>query len=169
MKLHRAWFRCLALSALAALGAGAWAQDVPADRDSQKIQSPAVVKPKRKSDQMLTNDPIALLAVRRESVVATDVVSVKNANENPLLADETARKAAEIASLEQRIRDKQKRIVLLMRLFVQDERAFLNDPGNPNVDAASAERRRYEQDELRWETAELAQLKARLREITAAR
>jgi hypothetical protein len=56
-----------------------------------------------------------------------------------------------------------------MRLFVDDERAFLNDPENAPVNGAAAERRQYEQDELRWETAELAKMKARLREITAGR
>jgi uncharacterized protein YeeX (DUF496 family) len=35
-------------------------------------------------------------------------------------------KAAETVSIEQQIKDKQKRIVLLMRLFVEDERAFGN-------------------------------------------
>jgi hypothetical protein len=78
-------------------------------------------------------------------------------------------KAAEIVSIEQQIKDKQKRIVLLMRLFVEDERAFVNEPANVKVETAVAERRRYEQDELHWETAELARLKARLRELTASR
>ena len=79
------------------------------------------------------------------------------------------RKAAEIALVEQQIREKQKRIAFLLRLFVYDERTFLNDPGNAAVVGAAAERRQYEQDELKWETAELAKLKAREREMTAGR
>jgi hypothetical protein len=165
MTLHRAWFRCLVLSALAMLALNARAQDVTAGRDSHKIQSTHMVK----ADQVRTDDPIALLAIRREPVIAADVAPVKLTGGTPLLADEAACKAAEIPCLEQRIRDKQKRVGLLMRLFVQDERAFLNDPGNSNVDAVAAERRRYEQDELRSETADLARMKTRLREITAAR
>jgi hypothetical protein len=83
-------------------------------------------------------------------------------------ANETACKAAEIASVEQQIKDKQKRIVLLLRLFVEDERGFVNDPSNVNVDSTVAERRRYEQDELHWETAELARLKAVRAQMTAS-
>jgi hypothetical protein len=50
---------------------------------------------------------------------------------------------------------------------VNDEKAFVIDPSNANADAlVTAERRQYEQDELRWETAELAKFKARLKELT---
>jgi hypothetical protein len=84
-------------------------------------------------------------------------------------AEDTTKKVEEIALVEQQIRDKQRKIAFLMRLFVDDERRFLSDPGNASVDPAVAERRRYEQDELRWETAELAKLKARRTEMTAAR
>ena len=79
--------------------------------------------------------------------------------------DEAAKKAAEIALVEKQIKDKQKRITLLMRLFVDDEQTFLRDPGNAAVDGAAVERRQYEQDELQWETAELAKLKAREEEL----
>ena len=55
-----------------------------------------------------------------------------------------------------------------MRLFVADERRFLNDPANQNVPEAAHDERRYEQDELLWETGELARLKHRLNDIKAA-
>ena len=83
--------------------------------------------------------------------------------------DEKEKRAAEIARLESQIREKQKQIALLMRLFVNDERTFLNDPGNTRVEETARERRKYEQDELLWETAQLAQMKARLNELTAAK
>ena len=83
--------------------------------------------------------------------------------------EDPEKRAAEMASLEKQIQDKQKRIVLLMRLFVNDERPFLNDPGNPKGDEASQERRKYEQDELLWETSQLAKLKAGLNELKAAK
>ena len=82
-------------------------------------------------------------------------------------ADDTAKKAAEIASLQQQIQDKTKKIAFLMRLFVNDERPFLNDPSNQSVDGAIQDRRKYEQDELLYETAELAKLKNRLNQLTA--
>ena len=143
-------------------GVNLWAQGVPGHAEASAPQSSRDQKIERKSHQATTGDTIVLLAARREAVAAPDPVPVE-------IANDTANKAAEIASLEQGICDKQKRIALLMRLFVQDERAFVNDPINSNADAASTMRRRDEQEELHGETAELARLKARLREITAAR
>jgi hypothetical protein len=141
-------------------------QDVPAST-SQNAKGNTVTKPTRKPDQVITNDPIALLAVRRTPASAASDVAAKD--ESAAGVTETARKAAEIASVEQQIQDKQKRIVLLMRLFVNDERRFLNDPANVNVEPAIVERRRYEQDELHWETAELARLKTRLPQFRRAK
>jgi hypothetical protein len=117
-------------------------------------------------DQVATNDPIVLLAMRSTSATLT---SDSAASRDSAAANETTRKAAELTSIERQIKEKQERIVFLMRLFVDDERAFVNDPGNTNVAPTIADRRRYEQDELHWETAELARLKARLRELTASR
>jgi len=79
------------------------------------------------------------------------------------------KKAGEIASLEKQIQDKQKKILLLMRLFVTDEQGFLRNPGDNQVDREIKERRQSEQEELHAETAGLAQLKAKLNELTAAR
>jgi hypothetical protein len=153
------------LAVIVAAGPQVKCQEVPTS-SVQTVNGSTVRKPTRKPDQVITNDPIALLAPRTS---ATAAASDANAKEDGASgATESARKAAEIASTEQQIKDKQKRIVLLMRLFVDDERAFVNDPSNTQIDSAVAERRRYEQDELHWETAELARLKARLRELTAS-
>lgn len=126
-------------------------------------------KPTRKPDQVITDDPIALLAVRREE--SSDNSGIRpepsslgaRADRRPV--DAGAKKAADIASLEKQIRERRSRIVLLMRLFVDDEKTFVIDPTNSDVDTAVKERRRYEQDELRWETAELAKLNVRLEEL----
>jgi len=130
--------------------------------------SPGPKKPMRKPDQQLTNDSVALLAVWRAPAASeahgAQVGAAKD--DGNFLLDENAKKAAEITSLETQINDKQKRIVLLMRLFVDDERAFVSDPANTKADATAQERRKYEQDELLWETAELAKLKARLNGLT---
>lgn len=55
-----------------------------------------------------------------------------------------------------------------MRLFVDDERAFLNDPTNANVDPNVHDRRKYEQDELLCESSEIARLRAKAQELRLA-
>jgi len=124
-----------------------------------------VSKPVRRSDQVITNDTIGLLAVRRTPrVMPAPAMEALAPKDDGAATNAEARKAAEIASLEKQIRDKQKRIALLMKLFVNDEKEFLKYQGAAEADPAAQERRRYEQDELRWETAELAKLQARLAE-----
>ena len=161
MKVHVCRSSVLFLSLLMATSLVLRGQEVP----SPTQQNP-VVKPVHRVDQVATNDPIALLAMRSTSATLT---SDSAASRDSAAANETTRKAAELTSIERQIKEKQERIVFLMRLFVDDEPAFVNDPGNTNVAPTIADRRRYEQDELHWETAELARLKARLRELTASR
>jgi len=166
MKL-RACFSLPLLSAFLACAPGPLScQETPVGTKEATVAN-AVSKPTRKPDQIVTNDPIALLAVRSPAAGATRNAGSQDSGSPGV--NETARKAAEIASVEQQIKDRQKRIVFLMRLFVEDERGFVNDPANTSVDPAAVERRRYEQDELHWETAELARLKAQFRELTASR
>ena len=157
---RRAWFL---LVVVLGLPGGLPAQNLEPSSSSTKEQGASVPRPKRKSDLVITNDPVALLAVRRTPGIAgaSEQSSKKEASAAGL--DEPS-KAAETASLEQQIRDKQNRISLLMRLFVNDEKAFLMDPSSTNVDAVAVERRQFEQDELRWETAELSKLRAELQE-----
>jgi len=161
----------LVLVILLQVPVGLQAQNLEASSTGTKDQSASVIKkPKRRPDQMITNDPVALLAVRRAPPVMV-APSVESSKKEPAGAglDELSKKPTDIASLEQQIKDRQNRITLLMRLFVNDEKAFLMDPSNTKVDAVVAERRRYEQDELRWETAELAKLEARLEELPGKR
>jgi hypothetical protein len=146
----------------------AQSQDTATASDSKQA-SVVVEKPVRKPDQVLTNDSIALLAVSRTAAATVASAAVDTKSGGKLTLNESERKEEEIATLEQQIKDKQKRIALLMRLFVDDEKAFLIDPGNANADPAVAERRRYEQDELRWETAELGKLRARLVGLAGSR
>lgn len=164
------WWVCFSLPLLSAFLACApcplSCQETPAGTTGATVAN-AVAKPTRKPDQVVTNDPIALLAMRGPTARTIPAAGPQDSSSSS--ANETARQTVEIASVEQQIKDKQKRIVFLMRLFVEDERGFVNDPANTNVDPAAVERRRYEQDELHWETAELARLKAQLRELTASR
>lgn len=55
-----------------------------------------------------------------------------------------------------------------MRLFVNDEKKYVIDPTNPQVDPAIKERRKYEQDELLYKTAKLANLKAQREQFATA-
>ena len=151
------------------------AQNQNASPDSGAAQS-GPKKPVRKPDQVKTNDPVAQLAVKRAPEAAGNATEAQappsaeqSSDATTASTEETEKKAAEIASLEKQIQDKTKRITFLMRLFVTDERPFLNDPANQKVDETAQDRRKYEQDELLWETAELAKLKARLNEIKAAK
>jgi hypothetical protein len=151
-------------------GAPVFAQSQPAPTPAVQTQTtPSARKPVHKLNEVPTDDSLVLLAVRRtpaESAKPVPAVAAQDANAS---ATNTEKQAAEIASLQKQIQDKIKRITFLMRLFVSDERPFLNDPSNPQVDPDSQERRKYSQDELLYETAELARLKARLNQLTAAR
>jgi len=129
--------------------------------------SPTAKKPVRKPDQVPSDDPVVLLTPRSTSDKSIPVSQSSDMASTP--ADETNKKAAEIARLESQIKEKTQRITFLMRLFVTDQRTFLTDPANQNVPEAAQDERKYEQDELRWETAELARLKHRLNEIKAVK
>ena len=122
--------------------------------------APPAQKPVHKPDSGANTSPHAVQPAPPESVPAAS-------KPDGALPTDPAQRKAEIASLEQRIKDKQRRVELLMRLFVTDEKSFVKDPLNPDEDAATQERRRYEQDELHRETAEVARLQARLNRLKA--
>jgi uncharacterized protein (DUF1778 family) len=166
----RIFLLCLLFFALLGGCAGVRAQnpDTRTSSDS-KPSSATVTKPVRKTEQVVTDDSIALLAVRRTPATAVVSAAADGKTNSDWALDEAGRKAEEIATLQQQIKDKQKRIALLMRLFVDDEKAFVVDPANGNADPVVAERRRYEQDELRWETAEVWKLKTRLGKLQESR
>ena len=83
-------------------------------------------------------------------------------------SQEVANNAVEIAALQKQIRDKRKRIELLMHLFVTDERHFVQFPTDAPADPAMEARIHVEQEELRAETAACARLQARLDALSAA-
>jgi len=76
--------------------------------------------------------------------------------------EDSARKALEIAGLQQELQAKQERVELLMHLFVADEPQFVRSPTDPIEDPRVKERIRAEQEELRAQSAACARLKARL-------
>ncbi len=148
-----------------------WAQsqDKPAETDKTQTAS-GPKKPVRDSGWVTTDDGVALLSVSKTPLAVTPPAEA--AGKTTLPPEKEAipgtRRRAEITALEKQIQDKQKRIALLMRLFVNDERAFLNDPGNMQTDASVQDRRKYEQDELLYESAELAKMRKRLDQMKAA-
>ena len=151
------------------MSAFSWAQiQQNQDKAAGPTQSPTTSgpqKPKHKLNEVVTDDSIALLSVRRASrqieapKTGQATLAAKETSATP---EEMAKRDAEIAALRKQIKDKQVRIEFLMRVFVKDEHAFLLVPGTPVDDPEILERVRYEQDELLWETAELARLKTRL-------
>lgn len=157
---------------LGACGSG-WAQS--------KDKPPVEKKPRHanvlegtpvKRTPVTSDDSITRLAPNPRAGLVEPTATLANAaggKESSAPAEGTEKKAAEIASLERQIQDKQKKILLLMRLFVTDEQGFLRNPGDSQVDREIKERRQSEQEELHAETAGLAQLKAKLNELTAAR
>jgi hypothetical protein len=158
----RIFLLCLLFFALLGGCARVHAQSPTAAANSGGKQTSVMVeKPVRKTDQVVTDDSIALLAVRRGPAATAEPVAplaTEKKTESSVAGNDGERKTEEIAALQQQIKDKQKRIAFLLRLFVDDEKAFLVDPSNANTDPVATERRQYEQDELRWETAELGKL-----------
>jgi len=128
-------------------------------------------KPLTRQITVITNENIGLSLVSHAAKPAAPAnpqptPAVDNATATP--ADDSAKKAAEIAALRQQIKDKQKRIELLMHLFVTDERKFVQFPSDAPTDPDVEVRVRAEQEELRAESAACARLQARLDTLLAA-
>lgn len=117
----------------------------------------------------LTDDDIALLAPRPAANPAEAPkaeAAVEPATRAPAEAPQDPEKRkAEIAALEQQIKEKQLKIQLLMRMFVLDEEAFLKDPSGQSEEEEARAKRRFEQEELLQEGKEVARLRARLEQI----
>ena len=170
----RVCFPLVLLAGTLSVCEASWAQSPENAVETAKNQKKAgPQKPTRDTGWVATNDPVSLLSVRKSPrLVAAPPTegdaAAASAGQGASATDDTTKKAAEMAAVEKQIQDKQKRIALLMRLFVKDERLFLNDPENTHGDPTAQDRRKYEQDELLYETAELAKLKVKLQELTAA-
>jgi len=144
-----------------------WAQSQEKTAETPKTETKSgPKKPTRDTGWVTTTDPVALLTVRgaaRNGEAPAD----DTANAAGGAPGEATTKGGEIAELEKQIQVKQKRIALLIRLFATDERPFLIDPGDTTVEATAQERRKYEQDEMLYETAELAKMRGRLEKLKA--
>lgn len=131
--------------------------DIEASQTSTGMKGTSV-----KKAPVLTDDDIGLL-VARQPARSTDAAKAEPAaKESPAIPQDPEQRKAEIAALEQQIKEKQSKLHLLMQMFVIDEEAFFRDTtgGLENDDARA--KRRFEQDELLREGKELGQLRARL-------
>jgi len=128
-------------------------------------------KPLTRQITVITNENIGLALVSHAAKPANP------ANPQPTPAvektpatppEDPENKAAEIAALRKQIKDKQKRIELLMHLFVTDERKFVQSPTDAQTDPGIEARVRAEQEELRAESAACALLQTRLDALLGA-
>lgn len=122
-----------------------------------------------KKTPALTDDGIALLAPRPAANPAETPKAETPAQPATKASAEAPQDAekrkAEIAALEQQIKEKQLKIQLLMRMFVLDEQVFLKDPSGQSEEEGARAKRRFEQEELLQEGKEVARLRARLEQI----
>jgi len=122
-----------------------------------------------KKTPALTDDDIALLAPQPTANPAetpkAETAAEPATKASPEAPQNPEERKAEIAALEQQIKEKQLKIQLLMRMFVLDEQAFLKDPSGQSEEEEARAKRRFEQEELLQEGKEVARLRARLEQI----
>jgi exonuclease VII large subunit len=122
-----------------------------------------------KKTPALTDDDIALLAPRPAANPAEtpkpETAAEPATKATPEALQDPEKRQAEVAALQQQIKEKQRKIELLMRMFVLDEEAFLKDPSGQSEEEEARAKRKFEQDELLREGKEIAQLRARLEQI----
>jgi hypothetical protein len=115
-----------------------------------------------KKAPVTTDDDIAKLTVRKNS--KPEEVLVAKRVEAPVVDRDKAQ--AEIVAVRQELKDKQRKLELLMKMFVTDEQTFIRNPSGQYGDDDLSMKRRYEQEELRKQAAEIGQLRARLDALT---
>jgi hypothetical protein len=115
-----------------------------------------------KKPPVTTDDDIAKLTVRKPSEPAPLLVAKRV--EAPVGDPEKAK--AEMVALRQEIKQRQRKLELLMKMFVTDEQAFIRNPSGQTGDDDLQMKRRYEQEELRQEAAVIGQLRTRLEVLT---
>lgn len=120
-----------------------------------------------KKAPVAANEDLGQLVVRRENARAgsaggKDTVTTATS----LAAVDTETLKVELARLRQEIKDKQRKVELLMHMFVTDEQVFVRDPTREYGETDEEMKRRYEQEELRRQTAELGRMRARLESLT---
>jgi hypothetical protein len=126
----------------------------------------ARIRPDTGGGTMIKKAPVA----SKDDIVSlqTDESAQPEESPKPAVAESAAPTkytAEDIAAVQLEIKDKQKKVELLMRMFNTDERPFLNDPSGQTADSDAANKRRFEQEELRKTAAEAAALRAKLEQM----
>jgi len=131
--------------------------DIEAAQTSNGVKGTPV-----KKAPVLTDDEIGLLVARQPARSADAAKAEPAAKDSPAIPQDPEQRKAEIAALQQAIKEKQSKMHLLMQMFVIDEEAFLKDPTGDSENEDARAKRHFEQDELLREGKELGQLRARL-------
>jgi hypothetical protein len=165
-------FTMILLGVLSVPG-GSWAQtknkppDVKEPRIAAGTGGTLVKKP-----PVITDDDISLLAVRPPAKSAetlkAEAATDPAAKESAGVPQDPENRKTEILVLEHQIKEKQRQIELLMRMFVPDEQAFLKDPSGQSEGEEARAKRKFEQEELLQKAKEIAQLRTRLDLIAPA-
>jgi hypothetical protein len=121
-----------------------------------------------KKTPVLTDDDIGLLVARQPATSADAQKTDSAAKDSPAIPQDPEQRKAEIAALQQAIKEKQSKMQLLMHMFVIDEEAFLKDPTGESENEDARAKRHFEQDELLREGKEVGQLRARLELLQSA-
>jgi hypothetical protein len=122
-------------------------------------------------DVVQPNEMVGTKIVKEPSKITDSIVALQTGQPTTAIVatvegQSSAKPLTEIASLQQEIKNKQKRLELLMHMFVADERPFLIDPGSIPVDQDTVTKRRFEQEELHKASAAIAALQAKLDQLT---
>ena len=122
-----------------------------------------------KKAPVTTDDDIAKLTVRKQNKpVETLVAKSAGPDMNFSVVADPEKAKEELASLRLELKDKQRKLELLMKMFVTDEQAFIRNPSGQNGEDEAQMKRRYEQEELRKQTAEIGRLRAQMEVLTKA-
>lgn len=122
-----------------------------------------------KKAPVTTDDDIAKLTVRTQNKPAETLVARNAAPEiQPSVGENPEKANAELAALRQELKDRQRKLELLMKMFVTDEQAFIRNPGGQSGEDEPQMKRRYEQGELRQQAAEIGRVRARMEGLSKA-
>ena len=124
-----------------------------------------------KKAPVVTDDDIAKLTVLKQNKPEETLLAKNNAitkTDAFSLAKDPAKANAELAALRQEVKDKQRNLELLMKMFVTDEQTFIRNPSGQSGEDDAQMKRRFEQEELRQEAAKIGQLRDRLESLTKA-
>jgi hypothetical protein len=153
------------LAGLLIVSGTCWAQSPPKPK---LVTAKVTVHADPAGGTMVKKTPVAskddIVRLQKDEAAHTETAAATHAAETPAAVGYTRE---EIETVQQEIKDKQKKVELLMRMFNADERPFLDDPSGQTGDSDATAKRRFEQEELRKTAEEVAALRAKLELMTA--